>query len=303
MSLDPREPFTTAQARSHGITLRELAGPDYEKLFRGVHARRGAGPRALLRAKGALLVHPPGAVASRWTAARLLGVPVPYDELEHVTVSSEDDRRRRQGIRCHIAQLSAAEVQVVQGVRITAPLRLFVDVAEFLSLVDLVVAGDWMVRHRLVTVERLVRFTRDSTIAHAGRARRAASYVRDRVDSPMETRLRLLLVLAGLPEPEVNRELRDELGVLMRLDLCYPALRLAVEYDGRQHLTSSAQWERDVERRNDLVAQGWILLTVTSRGIHRTPEETVRRVWHALRDRGHEGLRPPGDGWRQHFAA
>ena len=35
-------------------------------------------------------------------------------------------------------------------------------------------------------------------------ARRAASLAREGVDSPQETRLRLLLVLAGLPEPRVN---------------------------------------------------------------------------------------------------
>ena len=33
---------------------------------------------------------------------------------------------------------------------------------------------------------------------------RAAALVRERVDSPRESRLRLCLVLAGLPEPEVN---------------------------------------------------------------------------------------------------
>ena len=108
-------------------------------------------------------------------------------------------------------------------------------------------------------MEALVTFCAASTPAHADQARRAASYVRARVDSPMETRLRLLLVLAGLPEPEVNRELRDELGIVMRLDLCYPAIKVAIEYDVRQHLTSASQWERDVERRNDLVAQGWLL--------------------------------------------
>lgn len=256
----------------------------------------------MLRAKGALLLHPPGAVVSRSTAARLLGMPVPNDEWEHVTVASENDRRRRHEIKCHIAQLSAAEILVVEGVRITSPERLFVDLAETLSLVDLVIAGDWLVRQRFLTAEALIALCEGCSAAHAGHARRAASYVRARVDSPMETRLRLLLVLAGLPEPEVNRELRDEQGVLMRLDLCYPAVRLAVEYDGRQHLTSSSQWERDVERRNDLVAQGWLLITVTSKGLYRTPEETLVRVWQALRDRGWKSLRRPTDGWRRHFA-
>ena len=49
---------------------------------------------------------------------------------------------------------------------------------------------------------------RDAALAWHGRgaklARRAARFVRDGVDSAMETRLRMLLVLAGLPAPEVN---------------------------------------------------------------------------------------------------
>ncbi len=49
----------------------------------------------------------------------------------------------------------------------------------------------------------------------------------------METRLRLLLVLAGLPEPTVNVIVRGPDGEwLRRFDLCYPIFRLVVEYDG-----------------------------------------------------------------------
>jgi hypothetical protein len=56
-------------------------------------------------------------------------------------------------------------------------------------------------------------------------ARRVAGLVRKGVDSAMETRLRLLIVLAGLPEPEVNVIVRDENGDWeLRFDLCYPQL-------------------------------------------------------------------------------
>jgi very-short-patch-repair endonuclease len=117
----------------------------------------------------------------------------------------------------------------------------------------------------------------------------------------MESRLRMLLVLAGLPEPEVNVQIRDEHGtVLMRVDLCYPAARLAIEYDGRHHVELERQWERDVERRDDL-DDGWRMLTVTSKGIYKEPGATIDRVWRALRRRGHPGLRRPGDAWRPHF--
>jgi hypothetical protein len=116
----------------------------------------------------------------------------------------------------------------------------------------------------------------------------------------MESRLRMLLVLAGLPEPEVNLELRDGEGFfLLRPDLSWPTLKVAVEYDGQHHLTSTRQWERDVERRNDLTAAGWLLITVTASGVYRTPEDTVRRVADALSRRS-TPVRT-SDAWRRHF--
>jgi very-short-patch-repair endonuclease len=233
----------------------------------------------------------------------VLGAPVPTESVEHVTVSHEDDRRRRVGVRCHVAALDLRDVEVLSGIRITAPHRLFLDLAKALTLVDLVVVGDWLVAARRVTTASLSAYCARATTRGAEHARRAATYVRERVDSPMETRLRLLLVLAGLPEPEVNRELRDQRGFLLaRLDLSWPAAKVAVEYDGRHHLTSAGQWERDIERRNDLTAAGWLLITVTAAGIYRDPEDTIRRVHEALMRRGARPRRLR-DQWRAHFGA
>jgi very-short-patch-repair endonuclease len=177
---------------------------------------------------------------------------------------------------------------------------MFVELASCLPLVELVVVGDWLVRRQHTTPEQLVDHCGASTDQHAGHARTAASYVRSRVDSPMESRLRMLLVLAGLPEPEVNRKVRDDTGtVVLRLDLSYAAVRVAVEYDGRQHLELVDQWERDVERRDDL--DGWRVVTVTSKGIYREPEKTLLRVWRALHERGFRPLPPLRNDWRPHF--
>ena len=299
-------PFTTAQGLAAGLSRAQLAGPDFVQVLRGVHAPTVAvtpSLRALTRVRAALLVHPSGAVASCSSAARVLGAPVPTEAVEHVTVAHPDQRRRRPGIRCHVAALDRDEVQVVDGVRVTAPHRLFLDLADELGLVDLVVVGDWLLSRHQVTRASLTAYCAGARTRGSSQARQAAALVRDRVESPMETRLRLLLVLAGLPEPDVNRELRDERGFLLaRLDLCWPGLRVAVEYDGRQHLTSTSQWERDVERRNDLTAAGWLLVSVTASGVYRTPEDTVARVADALRRRGSRRTRV-GDGWRRHFAA
>jgi hypothetical protein len=107
-------------------------------------------------------------------------------------------------------------------------------------------------------------------------ARRAASYVRAGVDSLTESRLRMLLVLGGLPEPQVNHILRDHDGEwASRLDLCYPELKLIIEYDGRHHTQVGANWLNDLKRREALEREGWRLVIVTAKGIYDTPMETL----------------------------
>jgi hypothetical protein len=88
----------------------------------------------------------------------------------------------------------------------------------------------------------------------------------------METRLRMLIVLAGLPEPRVNHVVRDAHGVvLLRFDLSYPGLRIVVEYDGRQHRDDLDQWDHDLDRKDWFDAEGWLHVPVFSRGIYRDP--------------------------------
>lgn len=131
--------------------------------------------------------------------------------------------------------------------------------------------------------------------------RRAAGLVRVGVDSAPESKLRLLLVLAGLPEPVVNHTEYDDRGwVKRRFDLSWPGKKLAVEYDGRQHAESRQQWEHDVDRREGLDVDGWRLVVVLSRGLYREPGRTLERITRAMCDVGLEA-RPTSDEWRTSF--
>jgi len=109
--------------------------------------------------------------------------------------------------------------------------------------------------------------------------------------------------LAGLFEPEVNHILRDDSGAwICRLDLSYPEYLLIVEYDGRQHAEDTRQWNRDIERRENLEAWGWKIVVITSKGVFQEPERTLARVAEALRSRGCSVPRKPSGAWRPHFA-
>ena len=300
--LDLRRPFTRADAIAAGIDPRLLRGKRFRRIFKGVYISADVAPSPLPRVEAAVILHPPGAFASHVSAARVYDLPVPHFADEHVSVFAAEDRRRRPGIQPHVRPRSSA-VGRLRGIRVSMPVPMFVELASMLSLVDLVVVGDALVRRKLVTREDLVVGCRESSDRHAAAALRAAELVRAGVDSPMETRLRMLIVLAGLPEPRVNHTVRDQHGnVIRRFDLSYPSLKLIVEYDGRQHAEDPDQYESDISRREQLDIWGWRIVIVTAKGIFQRPDETLLRVRTALRDQGATGLPQRfDDAWGAHF--
>lgn len=119
----------------------------------------------------------------------------------------------------------------------------------------------------------------------------------------METRTRLLLVLAGLPCPEPGLAVNDEFGQwLATPDLQYPRQRIAIEYDGDLHRTNKRKWRRDLGIREELRELGWHLIVLTADDIVRWPERTLQRVRQALVDRGHPDVPAVLDpDWQVHF--
>jgi very-short-patch-repair endonuclease len=78
----------------------------------------------------------------------------------------------------------------------------------------------------------------------------------------METRLRMLLVLGGLPRPQAQVDIFDADGRFVgRPDLYYEEVRLGIEYDGATHRTSLAE---DNRRQNNLLRAGVRLLRFTA---------------------------------------
>jgi len=92
--------------------------------------------------------------------------------------------------------------------------------------------------------------------------RQAISYAEPGTKSPMESRLRMLLVLGGLPRPQAQVSLHDRQGhFLGRPHLYYPDCRLAIEYDGGVHRDRLAE---DNRRQNRLISDGIRLLRFTA---------------------------------------
>jgi very-short-patch-repair endonuclease len=99
-------------------------------------------------------------------------------------------------------------------------------------------------------------------------------------ESPMETRLRMLLVLNGLHRPEVQATVRDETGSFVgRPDLYYRDHRLGLEYDGETHRASLVE---DNRRQNRLLLADVRLLRFTAADVLRRPDTVVTDVRNAL---------------------
>ncbi len=229
-------------------------------------------------------------VFSHVTAAALYGAPLPMQfENEsdiHVTVPAGGRAPQIAGVRSHV--LAAWRAAEVSGLPVTTPEQTWLDLAPILGQAALVAVGDFFVSRRdpLTDVVRLAAHVGGSSGRRGiARARQAIGLVREGSESAGETRLRLLLAGSGLPEPVANLELRDDRGVFVaRVDLAYPAARLALEYEGDIHRTDRAIWHRDIARRERVEDLGWRVVRVTSADL-RAPEELIPRIRHLLRTR------------------
>ena len=101
-------------------------------------------------------------------------------------------------------------------------------------------------------------------------------------ESPQETRVRLLLVNAGLPKPETQIEFRD---LHIRVDLGWREWKVAVEYDGIHHWADGRQRSWDIERIATLEAAGWSVVRVSAEMLSRS-DVIVERVKTKLRAAG-----------------
>lgn len=98
--------------------------------------------------------------------------------------------------------------------------------------------------------------------------------------SPRESYLRLMIVDAGLPRPRTQIPVLSADGRLFAyLDLCWPDLMVAVEYDGDHHRVERFQYVKDIRRLEALERMGWLVIRVV---VEDRPADIVRRVRHAL---------------------
>lgn len=134
---------------------------------------------------------------------------------------------------------------------------------------------------RLMSIATLQKAAAESAGTQGVRIlRQVVDHAEAATESPMESRMRMLLVLGGLPRPEAQVVIRDRFHrFLGRVDLYYREQRLGLEYDGGGHRETLAE---DNRRQNRLLEAGFRLLRFTAGDIYNTPDLVLSTVRAAL---------------------
>ncbi|NUR71350.1 MAG: DUF559 domain-containing protein [Hamadaea sp.] len=273
-------PFRGSDAVRAGLlTHRQLSGPTWTRLFPDVYllAENPVDHRVLCEAAALLL--PEGGAIGGLSALRLWGL-APLGEPDAVTllVPRGQHMRRHDGLDVRRGRLASDEVTGVLGPPVTTSLRTAFDIARLQPRTHALICLDSMLKQKKVYLDGLTAFF----AAHPGwpgrrRADALLTEVEPLTESPMETRLRLLILDAGLPRPAAQYKIMNGKRFVARVDFAYPQYRIAIEYDGDHH-RELVTHRFDMERQNELSALGWTVLRFHADDVLRRPAETAAKI-------------------------
>jgi very-short-patch-repair endonuclease len=294
-------PFTCKEAVDAGVSRRQLRHQTLSSPSRGIRVPHVVAEKVTLPQ----LVRPFTLVtefsaASHATAFTFWSFPgfLPGQDDPRVHISRPDTMAisRRSGVMGHVGQFFEDEIVCVDGVLLTSRVRTWLDVSRKMSVDELTVVADHLLRIPRQDFEgRCEPFATPVQLAdmldrHKGtpgirKARLALGLARVGADSAPETRLRLALERACLPEAELNMPTELGMGVVRQPDLGYPEQRVAVEYDGDGH-SEAGQIVRDIAREEDFSRAGWLLVRISKRHMVNDARSAVTKIRAALLSRG-----------------
>lgn len=265
---------THDQALAAGLTPSQIRrrhrSDEWSVVRPRVYAITGAPPTWMQAVAAVALCTQPGAWIAHHTAAALWGLQGAEADAIHV-VTSLDRRVRLQGVEGHRSgALFTADLATRQRIPVTTPGRALVDISSRLSYRQLGTAIDDAIRRRILSLSSLRQCVGRLTEAPGRRLAMLHELLAERVpgydpgDSDLETRVLRLLVATGFPPPAQQHRVRIG-GRTFKIDLAYPARRLAIELDGWEFHRSRTAFDDDRSRANLLVANGWTLVRFTSR--------------------------------------
>jgi hypothetical protein len=289
-------PFTIYQARTLGVAPKRLRAKDLVGAGRLIRAHAGRDVALVERAR-VLCAATPDAWVSHETAAVFfdLGLPpwLAQEPRVHLSKPHGLPRVRRAGIIGHRVHVIPGEVVEIDGTRVSRPARTWLDLAHQLPLRYLVAMGDQLIRIPRPELEfRSVPFAykeglrllirQHPNMKGVEKARLALDEMRVGSDSFPETFLRLALLDAHLPEPELQLRLDPNDPRSPAADLGFRKHRIAVQYEGAHH-RSREQQSSDNRRDEFFINAGWSYFKPNADDLANGFQELIARIKRARR--------------------
>jgi hypothetical protein len=274
-------PFIGSEALEGGLVRKHELRTRFCAVYPDVYVDSGASLTPSQRAMaGWLWSHRQGVIAGL-SAASLHGSKW-IDE--HIPIELIwPNARPPRGLHTHDWRLHADEFAQLAGLPVTTAERTAFDVGRR-GGVDEAVA-------RLDALGNATSFAAQDVliIAERHRGTRGLRILRQSLElydpgsaSPRETWLRVLLIRASFPRPQTQIPVfGDRGGPVAYLDMGWPDLMIAVEYDGDQHRTDRAQYVKDIRRLDMLRERGWLVIRVVAEDRQADVIRRVQRAWNA----------------------
>lgn len=257
--------------------------------WRGVVIHAADALKLTTRAQAALLAVGPPAALSGATSLALHGISAVDDTNIHITVPYSRRIKSKPGLTMHQVDFRPSDVIELDGL---ATFSLDLALADFLcdgdkraaiATVDEAMRGlaaDHVRALRENVRDRIVD-RRDRRGIH--RALMLLDLATGKAESPPESILRLIVVEAGFPIPEVQYEITTVEGrKLYVLDMAWPSRRIALEYDG--FAAHEERREYDSERDARMAGRGWITIRASAADL-RDPARLLGELTRAFERR------------------
>jgi hypothetical protein len=262
---------------------RRLDSGVLQPLHEGIYRFAAVPPTWDQRLLGACLAAGRVVAVSHRAAAALHGVWSLQEDVIEITVPARESPDLAGVVVHRIEDLAPRWITTIDGVPVTTPARLIIDLGAVLPLHLVGVVFDRALRRDIVSLAEVRSAIR--AVARRGRTgigiARALVAERSAASGRTELELRMSEIVRrfSLPAPVTEHTVLDDHGQFVaRVDFAYPELKYAIEVDGYEAHSGRRAFEHDRARQNDLVDDGWTIHRFTWREVEHHPGRVVDRI-------------------------
>lgn len=267
-------PFRGASAvRKRLLTPRQLQGQVWRRLLRDVYVHASLSVTDEVRVRALCLAVSPGSVIRGRTAAWLYGAWTPAPgrrvPLEVARARASGGGGRQDALVRRLVTRTGGhpwleDVREIDGRLVRSPHRAAFELMRQRALVESVVVADAFARAKALALPEFWAYVQAHPRWPGVRlVRRALQMATAAAQSPGESRLRMIVLLGGLPEPLVNVAVMVDDELVGYADLLVKGKKIpwvGLEYQGAYHFDGGDQARRDDSRSNLFTARTGIPL-------------------------------------------